>query len=70
MAPEGDEFQYALTFGFKSSNNMAEYQAIIAGMNLALKMRIEELAIHVDSQLVIKQIQGEYEVKEPSLLPH
>ena len=57
-------------FGFKSSNNVVEYQALIAGMSLALNMNVEELAIYVDSQLVIKQIQGEYEVKEPSLIPH
>ncbi|KAG5556090.1 hypothetical protein RHGRI_006649 [Rhododendron griersonianum] len=59
---------FALTEG--CSNNEAEYEAVIARLELALQIPIEELLVYGDSELVIKQLRGEYIVKKASLAPY
>ncbi|KAL0411924.1 UNVERIFIED_CONTAM: Ribonuclease HI [Sesamum latifolium] len=61
---EGDELEYALRFNFKASNNKAEYEALIAGIRMALDTRARILIAYFDSQLVTKQVEGEYKFKE------
>ena len=60
---EGIDIEYALRFGFRASNNEAEYEAIIAGLNFAHSMEVDQLEVCSDSQLVIKQIEDIYEPK-------
>ena len=48
---------------------MDEYKAIIIGLELAIKMRIDQLEVFGDSQLIIWQINGQYEVRNAKLLP-
>ena len=55
--------RYALKFGFKDSNNKAEYEALIVGLNLAKEMKIESLEIYSDSQLVVCQIRDKYQAR-------
>ena len=62
-SPEGIDIEYALRFGFQASNNEAEYEAVIAGLNLAHSMEVEHLVVCSDSQLVVKKIEDTYEVK-------
>ncbi len=50
-----------------TTNNQAEYQALIAGLELALKHHVASIHCYLDSELVVKQIQGLYKIKEPSL---
>jgi hypothetical protein len=52
-----------MRFEFKSSNNEAEYEALIAGLSMALKMGAKKVKAHVDSLMVANQINGEYEAK-------
>ena len=65
FSPFEDVIEYSLRFSFKSSNNIAEYEALIAGMKLAKELRAKRLIAHSDSQLVVQQYQGEYETREP-----
>ena len=51
----------ALWFRFKASNNEAEYEALIAGLNLAKEMKVESLDIYSNSQLVVSQVTDEYQ---------
>jgi ribonuclease HI len=51
------------------TNNEAEYWGLIYGLCLAQKWGVRYLKIHLDSELVIKQIKGVYRVKEPRLKP-
>ena len=60
---EGIDIKYALRFGFQASNNEAEYEAVIAGLNLAHSMEVDQLEVCNDSQLVVKQIEDTYEAK-------
>ena len=46
--------------GFKASNNEAEYEALIIGMQKAKSLGVQDLMIHCDSQLVANQLTGEY----------
>lgn len=52
----------------KMTNNQAEYQALIKGLELALEKKIEELDCYLDSELVVKQLRKEYKVKNEGLI--
>lgn len=54
--------------GKKETNNVAEYAGLILGMKEAVHRNIRKIAIKGDSQLVIKQMRGEYKVKSENLL--
>ncbi|XP_021745100.1 uncharacterized protein LOC110711036 [Chenopodium quinoa] len=69
-SPEGKTFEYALKFSFKASNNEAEYEAAIAGLELCISLEAEHICLKTDSQLVANQIKGEYEAKEPSIVAY
>ena len=56
-SPDGIDAEYALRFGFQASNNKAEYEAVIAGLNLAHSMEADQLEVSSDSQLGVKQIE-------------
>jgi len=51
------------------SYNMTEYEALIIGLKLALEMRIDQLEVFGDSQLIIRQINGHHEVRNAKLAP-
>ena len=51
----------------KTTNNIAEYNALITGLKLAHKLNAEHVVIRSDSQLVVKQINGEYKIKSKPL---
>ncbi|XP_071740330.1 uncharacterized protein [Rutidosis leptorrhynchoides] len=65
--PEGQEFTYALHFEFQTTNNEAEYEALLAGLRLAKEMKIRHLRAFVDSQLVANQVMGTFEARQPSI---
>ncbi len=50
-----------------TTNNVAEYMALIRGLEKAKKLGIEKVDIFLDSELLVKQINGEYNVKNESL---
>lgn len=51
----------------EATNNEAEYRALILGLEMAQERRYPNIIIQTDSELLAKQIQGEYRVKEPRL---
>jgi ribonuclease HI len=51
----------------KATNNQAEYRAIIAGLERAVKLGARQVRIFSDSELAVKQINGRYRVKKASL---
>ena len=62
-SPEGIDIEYAIRFRFQASNNDVEYEAVIAGLNLAHSMEVDQLEVCSDSQLVVRQIEDTYEAK-------
>ncbi|XP_071924104.1 uncharacterized protein [Coffea arabica] len=67
ISPTGEELPYALRFDFRASNNESEYEALIAGMGMARKLGASSLKVYSDSQLIVNQVWGSYEVKEGTL---
>ena len=53
----------------RATNNQAEYRAIIAALEEATGLGVKQVDIHSDSELVVKQINGEYRVKKATLKP-
>ena len=50
-----------------ATNNFAEYSALLAALRFAVFSRCEELEVFADSELVVKQIKGEYQVKNEGI---
>ncbi|XP_062086151.1 uncharacterized protein LOC133792258 [Humulus lupulus] len=61
--PEGHRVHSALHFGFNASNNEAQHEALIAGLQVALELKAEGHEIFSDSQLVVNQVLGEYQAR-------
>jgi ribonuclease HI len=51
-----------------ATNNVAEYRALVAGLAKALELRVGELEVVSDSELLVKQMNGEYRVKNAALV--
>ncbi|GKE21841.1 reverse transcriptase domain-containing protein [Tanacetum coccineum] len=67
IIPEGREYTYALCFEFKTTNNEAEYEALLAELRIAREMEIKSLAIFTDSQLMANQIKGIFKARQPMI---
>ena len=67
-SPEGIDIEYVLRFGFRASNNEAEYEAVIAGLSLAHSLEVDQLEVYSDSQLVVRQIEDTYEAKSETMV--
>ena len=50
-----------------ATNNVAEYRALIAGLEKALELAVPEVEVVSDSELLVKQMRGEYRVKNEAL---
>jgi ribonuclease HI len=51
-----------------ATNNVAEYRALLAGLTKALELGLDELDVISDSELLVKQMNGEYRVKNAALI--
>ena len=67
-SPEGIDIENTLRFGFHTSNNEAEYEAVIAGLNLAHSLEVNQLEVYSNSQLVVIQIEDTYEAKNERMI--
>ena len=67
-SPDGIDVEYGLRFGFQDSNNEAEYEAVIDGLNLAHSMEADQLEVSSDSQLVVKQIEDSYKARGEKMI--
>jgi ribonuclease HI len=56
VSPLGEHMQYAVRLHFPASNNMAEYEALLCGVKIAIEIGIKCLDVRGDSQLVIDQV--------------
>ncbi|XP_071728474.1 uncharacterized protein [Rutidosis leptorrhynchoides] len=66
-SPSGEEHTYALRFNFDVTNNEAEYEALLAGLNIAHKMNITKLRAFTDLQLVANQFSGSFDARDPAM---
>ena len=64
ITPEGIRLEHSFRLGFKASNNEAEYEAFIAGLKTTFDLGARDVEVYSDSQLVINQVQGSFEVRD------
>ena len=64
--PDRPTIEHAEPMG-KATNNVAEYSALVHALERAAELGVTELAVFSDSELLVKQMNGEYRVKHPDL---
>jgi ribonuclease HI len=67
--PDGDELAERKLYIGEATNNVAEYRALLLGLELARELGAEEVEVINDSELIARQIGGEYKVKHAGLKP-
>ncbi|KAK5775791.1 hypothetical protein PVK06_043732 [Gossypium arboreum] len=68
VSPNGDHYPFTSKLDFDCTNNMAEYEACIMGIHAAIERKIKVLEVYGDSALVIYQLKGEWETRDPKLV--
>ncbi|XP_048628323.1 uncharacterized protein LOC125597842 [Brassica napus] len=63
QSPTGELIRQSFSFGFAASNNEAEYESLIAGLRLAKAVKAKRISAYCDSQLVVSQYLGDYDVR-------
>lgn len=66
-SPDGQAMEYAIRFGFRATNNVAEYESVVTGLKLCMTAGATQVNLRIDSKLVAAQIRGEYEAREESM---
>jgi len=69
VAPDGRILHEVGHFLGVATNNVAEWTALKLGLEAAIEHGVSSLAVRLDSQLVVRQVSGEYRVKHPDLQP-
>jgi ribonuclease HI len=69
LRDNGDVFCSGGRFLGECTNNVAEYRALIWGLKAAVNCGVTDLLVRADSELVVKQMRGEYRVKHHGLQP-
>ncbi|XP_026459396.1 uncharacterized protein LOC113360061 [Papaver somniferum] len=68
--PKRELSSFAFKIDFECSNNVAEYEALILGLQMAKELNLGEIDIKGDSELVRNQVSGNFQVKEAHLAPY
>ncbi len=67
ISPSSKIWKYAYSIDFDSTNNVAEYEALIHGFLLLKDKKVRKVKIFGDSELVINQVKGVYQTKHPRM---
>ncbi|XP_039686891.1 uncharacterized protein [Medicago truncatula] len=70
LTPKGAHIPFTARLRFDCTNNIAEYEACIMGIEEAIDLRIKNIEIYGDSALVINQIKGKWETLHAGLIPY
>lgn len=70
ITPQGHTISKAYKLSFPCTNNTTEYEALVTGIKMAIKWNITRLQVFGDSQLVINQINDDYQTKDEKLMPY
>ena len=68
-APDGGDLAERNAYIGEATNNVAEYKAVLLGLELARDLAASEVEVVNDSELVARQLQGAYKVKNAGLKP-
>nr|XP_033513092.1 uncharacterized protein LOC117277803 [Nicotiana tomentosiformis] len=70
VSPTGKHYPAMSRLCFFCTNNTAEYEACIMGLNMAINLNVHELLVMGDSNLLIRQAQGDWETRDIKLIPY
>ena len=62
-SPKGKVFNFAFRLEFEATNNVAEYEALLLGIEIPKDMGIKLLSIKGDSDLIVQQVRGQFACK-------
>ncbi|KAL0291560.1 UNVERIFIED_CONTAM: hypothetical protein Scaly_2632100 [Sesamum calycinum] len=66
----GEDLEFAVKSRFNASNNEAEYEPWVIGMRMAHKIGVRHLLAYSNSQLMVKQVEGTYKIKEANMIQY
>ena len=67
---EGIRLEHSYRLGFRASNNEAEYKALLAELKDVWDMGAREVEVYSDSRLVVNQVQGSFEARDPRMMEY
>ncbi|KAJ9185380.1 hypothetical protein P3X46_005022 [Hevea brasiliensis] len=70
VSPDGKHFPIAIKLRFDCTNNVTKYEACVMGLQAAIEMKVRKLEVYGDSALIIYQVKGEWQTKDPKLIPY
>ena len=70
ITPEGIKLEHSFWLGFKTSNNEAEYEALLVGLRVVSDLGAKEVEIYSNSLLIVNQVQGSFEAKDPWMMEY
>ena len=70
VSPQNYVIPRAVSLTEPCSNNVAEYNALLIGMQLADEIGVKNLEAYGDSKLIVNQVRGEYDVRHEDLVPY
>ncbi|XP_048127813.1 uncharacterized protein LOC125312735 [Rhodamnia argentea] len=70
ISPDSQHYPRATKLLFPCTNNIAEYEACILGLQAAIEMKIRRLQVYGDSALIILRTEGKWKTRDPKLIPY
>src|SRR5437588_2793143 len=70
ISPQNHIIPRAFSLTEPCTNNVAEYNALLIGLQLAHRLGVRKLQVYGDSELVVNQLRGEHEVRSNDLIPY
>ena len=70
ISPNKKQYPVSTKLQFGCTNNTAEYEACILGLEAALELNVKKIDVYGDSMLIICQVKGEWQTKEEKLIPY
>jgi len=70
ISPLGVHMRYIIRIHFVMSNNVAEYEALVNGLKIAIELGVRRLGVRGDSQLVIDQVMKPSNCHDPKMEAH
>ena len=67
LGEDGEKIKEVYKYIGQTTNNVAEYNALLYGLDEALMLKADNVVLNLDSELVVKQLNGEYRVKDASM---
>ncbi|XP_074304266.1 uncharacterized protein LOC141638980 [Silene latifolia] len=69
-SPQGEQIIQAVRCEFKATNNEAELEALILGLQLALELQISRIEVYSDSKLIVNHVNNVYTARDPKMIAY